>query len=276
MGDAPYNAEEEAQFIGVLAEVNRANVSFVVHVGDFKSGHSDCSDDVYRQRKEWFGLSHQPFVYLPGDNDWTDCWRTTAGNYQPAERLSMLRELFFSEPRSLGQRSMELARQTHGAASHPYPEHARWVYQGIVFATLNVPGGDNNRARDREEFRARDAAARSRLEGAFQLARAQKLAGVVIMMQANPWAAAGARRHGYTRLLESFRRLAGGFAGEVVLIHGDTHRFRVDHPLIDPETHQRITNFTRIEVFGSPTVNWLRVSVTHQDGSVRFRAEPGS
>jgi len=49
------------------------------------------------------------------------------------------------------------------------------------------------------------------------------------------------------------------------LIHGDTHRYRVDHPLVDPATHKPVERFTRIESFGSPSVDWIRVSVDPAD-----------
>jgi len=276
LGDTPYNAEEEARFIAMIAELNRNDLAFVVHAGDFKSGQSACGDETFRQRKEWFELSRHPWIYTPGDNDWTDCWRPWAGAHQPLERLSKLRELFFAQPRSLGQRPIELAQQTRAASPRPYPEHARWVHRRVLFATVNVPGGDNNRGRDRAEFRARDAAVRDWIDGAFGMARAQRLAAVVIVMQANPWAAAGPRQRGYAPLLDTLRTQTTEFPGEVLLIHGDTHRYRVDQPLIDAATGQRIANFTRIEVFGSPNVNWVRVRVNETGGVVKFSAEPGS
>ena len=276
LGDTPYNAEEEARFVPLIAELNRNDLAFVIHIGDFKSGWSDCSDELYRERREWFGLSHHPFIYIPGDNDWTDCWRGPAGGYQPTERLLRLRELYFTQPASLGQRALELERQSAGAAPRPYPEHARWVHRGLLFLTLNVPGGDNNLGRDRGEFLARDAAARAWIRESFRIARARHLAGIVLAMQANPWAAAGPRRLGYAPLLETLRVESREFPGEVLLIHGDTHRYRVDRPLIDPDTGERIANFTRIEVFGSPHVNWVRVRVDESGGGVKFSAEPGS
>ena len=49
------------------------------------------------------------------------------------------------------------------------------------------------------------------------------------------------------------------------LIHGDTHRYRVDHPLVDPATQKPIERFTRIESVGSPWVDWIRVSVDPAD-----------
>lgn len=276
LGDAPYTTEEESRFIALIAELNRERLAFVVHVGDFKSGHSDCSDGVFMQRREWFELSRHPFIFVPGDNDWTDCWRSAAGGYRPLERLRKLRELFFADTSSLGQRRLELTRQPMANKAHPYPEHARWVHDGVLFTTLNVPGGDNNFALDRAEFRARDAAVRDWIGQSFRFARAQQLAGVVLMMQANPWAAVGARRRGYAPLLETLVVETLDFPGEVVLIHGDTHRFRVDRPLVHPETRVPLANFTRIEVFGSPSVNWVRVRVRDDAGNVKFEVTPGS
>jgi hypothetical protein len=276
LGDTPYNAEEEARFIPLMAELNSNDLAFVIHIGDFKSGWSDCSDELYRERREWFGLSHHPVIYVPGDNDWADCWRGPAGGYQPVERLLRLRELFFSQPQSLGQRAIDLERQTRSSSPQPYPEHARWIHQGVLFVTVNVPGGDNNMSRDRAEFVARDAAVRDWIRASFRIAHARRLAGVVLAIHANPWAAAGPRRRGFAPLLETLTMETRAFPGEVLLIHGDTHRFRVNRPLIDPDTHQRIANFTRIEVFGSPSINWVRVRVDETGGRVKFSAEPGS
>lgn len=275
-GDTPYNAEEEAQLVPLIAELNRNDLAFVIHIGDFKSGWSDCSDALYRERREWFALSHHPFIYTPGDNDWTDCWRGPAGGYQPRERLARLRDLFFSQPRSLGQRAIDLEWQPASTPPHPYPEHARWVHGRVLFLTVNVPGGDNNMGRDRAEFMARDSAVRDWVRTSFRIARAQRLAAVVIAMQANPWAAAGPRSLGYATLLETLIAQTREFAGEVLLIHGDTHRHRVDRPLADPGTGQPLPNFTRIEVFGSPEINWVRVRAIEDGARVRFSAEPGS
>ena len=66
------------------------------------------------------------------------------------------------------------------------------------------------------------------------------------------------------------------FNGEVLLIHGDTHRYRFDQPLTDSRTKQTLSNFTRLEVFGYPLVNWVRVRVGQRDGKVTFSASPGS
>jgi hypothetical protein len=276
LGDTPYTPVEEIRFVEMIGEINREELAFAVHVGDFKHGRSACSDEMFLQRREWFELFRHPFIFVPGDNEWTDCRRRQAGGYRPLERLEKLRELFFSGPWSLGQRRIALERQALVEPAYRYPEHARWIHGEIVFATLNVPGPDNNFQHDREEFRVRDAAVRDWIGAAFRLARERKLRGVVLMMQANPWAAAGARRHGFVPLLKTLTAETLNFPGKVVLIHGDTHRYRVDRPLLHPDTRRPLANFLRIEVFGSPTVNWVRVRVTEQDGRVEFEATPGS
>jgi hypothetical protein len=276
LGDAPYYEHEEPAFMSMMTELNHEELAFVVHVGDFKNGRSECSDALYLQRKEWFERSRHPFVYVPGDNEWTDCWRRRAGRYDPLERLQKLRDVFFADAESLGQRRLALTRQSDIDARYPYPEHARWVHEGVLFVTLNVPGSDNNFAHDRAEFNARGAAVREWIARSFRFARAQQLAGVILMMQADPWAAVGARRHAFTPLFDALTSETMNFSGEVMLIHGDTHRFRFDHPLLRPDTRRPLGNFTRIEVFGSPSVNWVRVRVENDGGRLKFEATPGS
>jgi hypothetical protein len=50
------------------------------------------------------------------------------------------------------------------------------------------------------------------------------------------------------------------FGKPVVLAVGDTHIFRVDKPLYT-DRNQLVENFTRVEVFGNPSVHWVNVLV---------------
>lgn len=269
-GDTPYTEEEEARHIGMLAEINREAPAFVIHVGDFKSGWSPCTDALFIQRRDAFALLHPPLIYTPGDNEWTDCHRALGAASDPLERLQKLRSLFFADGNSLGQRKIALARQ-----SEAYPENARWSHAGILFATLNVPGSNNN-ARMPAEMAARDKANEAWVAATFASARAQGQDAVVLAMQANPWANSGAVKTPYAGLMAAITRETLNFRGEVLLIHGDTHRFRVDQPLRDTRSQQALRNFTRIEVFGSPFMNWVRVRVNRHNGKVSFSVTPGS
>lgn len=270
-GDTPYSREEEERFPGLIAEMNREDLAFVVHVGDFKAAWTRCDDELFVQRREWFELSRHPFVYTPGDNEWTDCRRFSAGRYDPLERLRKLRELFFRGELSLGQRKIPLTRQ-----SAAYPEHARWRHADVLFVTLNVPGGANNARLMPGEYRSRSAAVGEWLEQSFDLAREGGLKAIVVLIQANPWASPASHYFGYRELLATLARKVNGFEGEVLLVHGDTHRHRVDRPLRDPANGATLANFTRIEVFGYPVMNWVRIRVMEEAGRVRFEVTPGS
>ena len=270
-GDTPYSSEEEARFPDLVAEMNREALAFVVHVGDFKDARARCDDALYLERRDWFELSRHPFVFVPGDNDWTDCRQFSAGRYDPLERLRKLRELFHRGEESLGQRRIRLERQSAG-----YPEHARWRHGGLLFVALNVPGGANNARHMPEEFRARNAAAIQWLGEAFRTAGEDGSRAVVVLMQANPWASPSSHYFGYRELLSALARGARDFRGEVLLVHGDTHRHRVDRPLRDPADGAPFANFTRVEVFGYPTMNWVRIRVSEEAGRVRFFVTPGS
>jgi hypothetical protein len=268
-GDTPYTYDEEQRFPDLIAEINHQPLAFVVHVGDFKSATGRCSDEVFLQRRDWFNYFHHPLVFVPGDNEWTDCRRLLAGRYDPLERLDKLRALFFADERSLGQARLLLERQ------RGYPEHARWRHENVLFMTLNAPGPHNNARAMPEEFRKRSAAQREWLEQAFDRARADGNRAVVILMQANPWVSPSSHYFGFRELLAAFAAEARRFSGAVLLVHGDTHRYRVDRPLRDPDTRATVANFTRVEVHGHPAMNWVRIRVTEQDGRVRFEASPG-
>jgi hypothetical protein len=270
-GDTPYSSDEEERFSGFIAEMNREDLAFVVHIGDFKAAWMHCSDELFRQRREWFDLFHHPFVFIPGDNEWTDCRQRRGGGYDPLERLRKLRELFAQGGEALGQRPLPLARQ-----SADYPEHARWRHGNVLFAALNVPGGANNARQDPAEFKARNAAVLQWLRQSFAAARKEAAPAIVIFLHANPWASPSGRYFGYRELLTVLAAETREFPGDVLLVHGDTHRFRADRPAIHPDGGKPPGNFTRVEVFGYPTMNWVRIRVSEEAGRVRFTATPGS
>ena len=91
LGDIPYNRFERQHLPELLAEMDAEGLRVVVHDGDIKSGGERCDDALYEDRLTVFKASHTPFVFVPGDNDWTDCQRKSNGAYDPLERLARLR-----------------------------------------------------------------------------------------------------------------------------------------------------------------------------------------
>ncbi len=274
-GDTPYSEEEEARFPDFIAELNREKLAFAVHVGDFKSAASACTDELYLERRRWFELSHHPFSYLPGDNDWLDCTRALFDAREPGERLQKLRAVFFANGRGAGQAPLNAVRQSDLSARHPFPEHQRWLHQGVLFLTLNVPGPNNN-AGDPGERAERGAAISAWVADSFSLVRKRHLRAVIVLMHASMWAPSGNPRRAFVSLVTQLAHETRRFDGPVLLVHGDEHHYRVDQPLRDPGSRTPIENFTRVEVFGGPAMNWVRVRVSEDGGRVRFFVTPGS
>ena len=126
------------------------------------------------------------------------------------------------------------------------------------------------------EFVQRSAANRAWLAQAFAEARTKHSAGVMVVIQADPQfdeANAGRPTPGYRDFLEQLRQETQAFAGQVVLVHGDTHGHQINHPLLDPATRQAVKNFTRVETYGYPFFGWIKATVDTTDPQV-FRFEP--
>lgn len=264
-GDTPYNAAEALLVPGMMAEMDREELALAIHVGDFKHPGSACTDALYLQRRDWFAQARHPFVFIPGDNDWLDCGRSRGAPRDSLERLAKLREIFFSADATLGQKRLALERQ----AKRGYPEHARWTLSDIIFVTLNVPGHTNNAGA--AESGPRTAAAIEWMREAFRIAGERKLPGIVIALHADLWIGHIA----YRPLLDALAEEALRYHGEVLVIHGDTHWYRFDQPLVDARSGKTVANVTRLEVFGSPFVNWVLVTVNVEGEKARFTATTG-
>jgi hypothetical protein len=225
LGDAPYTQGEIERLDRVIDDMNAQPLAFVVHVGDIGSSARACQDAWLAARKAQFARIRHPFVLIPGDNEWSNC-------ADPIGRLRQWRSLFCAT---------ELKTQRQGGE---FCEHLRWEAGGWVFVALNVPGHDNNLRHP--EHGPRMAAVLSWLDEAAALARTRN--GLVVLMQANPFLTVP--RDGFATLRARLEGLGNATPGKILLIHGDTHLQRDDEPL---------PGVRRIEVWGSPFVDWTRL-----------------
>ena len=91
IGDVPYDEEQATNsFPNMIEEINGVRLSFVVHDGDIKSGSTPCTDDCFERVRAQFQTERHPFVYLFGDNEWSDCGRAKTNAFDPLERLQKL------------------------------------------------------------------------------------------------------------------------------------------------------------------------------------------
>jgi hypothetical protein len=199
---------------------------------------------------------------------------------------------------------------TAGSTAGPYfktpcVENRRWTFHNVTFATVNVQGTCNNLCTsgggapdaggDPTEYNARETADEVWLQQTFDEARTNGSAGVMIVWQADPGfdlcdatraplrdpktlKESDATGIGYQAILSKLRDLTIDFKKPVVLVHGDSHYFRIDKPLQDSKG-QRLENFARVETFGDHQengdndVHWVKALIDPQSRDV-FAFQP--
>ena len=285
-GDMPYKRNgDDPKLPAVLQSINQSDIAFSIYDGDIKDGSSHCTNEIYTDALKMFGSMTKPVVYVPGDNEWTDCHRLNNGGMDALERLSHLRKVMYPTLNSLGQTQMPLEHQ--GKLGEKFVENTRFNRGGVVFVGINMPGSNNNlvlNAKDctnnsarkaaqcdagNAEYLERDAANVEWMSASFAQAKAQNAAGVVVVVQADPGfdlpeteginesAAPGVS--GYRFFMDSLVKQTESFKGQVLFVHGDTHFFKVDKPLYSPA--KVLPNLTRLQTFGSPSLHWVKVTV---------------
>jgi hypothetical protein len=199
-------------------------------------------------------------------------------------------------------------------ANQPCVENRRWTYKKVTYATVNVQGSCNNlcgsgnpdSSGNPAEYDARNAADKQWLQETLDEASAKGSAGVMIIWQADPcFDATGSqgapvrnpvslvemdgKPDGFQDILLRLRSLTIAFKKPVVLVHGDSHYFMVDKPLLAAQGRQ-VENFTRVETFGDNTfssqpewdnnhVHWVKALVDPNSRDVfAFQAQtvPGN
>jgi hypothetical protein len=268
MGDAPYTDPIDfLRFSGLIHTINALAPVFSVHIGDFKSGSRRCTDRRLTRIRDYFNDLDSALIYTPGDNEWTDCHRLTAGGYDPLERLALLRRHYFSTPMSLGRAPISLSRQSETPRFRKYVENARWERGGIGFLTAHVVGSYNNSERRevaaRKEFAERDVASASWISDGFKWAGETGKRGLMVFIHADPLRGRDHNRklgRPFKRTVTTLTKGAAAFGKPVLLVHGDFHEYKLDKPFTDPDGNT-IENLTRLEVPGAPNVWGVRIDI---------------
>ena len=101
----PYAKADDAPHIPALLEdMNASDIAFSIYDGDIKDGSSECTDAIYTDAIAMFDSLKKPVIYVPGDNEWTDCHRTNNGGYDNLERLDHIRTDHVRHARNLWAR----------------------------------------------------------------------------------------------------------------------------------------------------------------------------
>lgn len=278
IGDSPYGIAfgDTAQFNANPAFITAVNadtsLSMALHVGDIHSGKEFCTENYnFSVFNQWKGFK-LPLIYVPGDNEWADCHKKKEGggvygtpnagmiNYvpngsyaggDPLANLQLIRSIFFTTPgKSLGAamtlHSQSLDYDTAHPADSQFVENVWFEKNGVMFVTINVPGGSNN---DNDiwygtptisnaqtvEIATRSAANLRWLDAAFAKATLNKDIAVVIQLQADMWDQDGVSKTHITEYKQFIDRIATNtttLGKPVLLINGDSHNYRSDNPLV--------------------------------------------
>jgi hypothetical protein len=290
IGDTPYGAAQIEDFPNLLASITGdARVTELLHLGDIKNGSSRCDDAYFNQIFTAFSTLDIPLVYTPGDNEWTDCHRANNGAYDPIERLSAIRKLFFPMPGlALGGGFKQVLSQSDTKGFEKFVENQIWFEASVAFGAVHVVGSNDSKvawytddttgtkiddpARRDAERAERNAASLAWLDRLFAIAKEQKAAGVVIAMQADMFDAFSVANNvpldAFDNIVQKIATLTKEFGKPVLLLQGDSHMFIADRPLENGNPLHGVSiavpNLTRIVVQGStttPRTEWLRLHV---------------
>jgi hypothetical protein len=330
-GDAPYGTSptDTAQLAATPAFIASVNadpeVSSVIHVGDIHSGKQYCTKAYDMAVAKLWRHYADPLVYTPGDNEWADCHKVAEGggaynattaridyvvdpktghpvDYargNPAANLDLVRSIFFPEPgQTLGGGGLRVLSQAQirdpaHTSDRQFVENVLWETYGIVFVTMNVPGGSNNDAdpwyggpitsQQQDEAALRTAADLRWLDRAFALAGQDDADGVVVIEQSDMWDLDGkpaTHLANYEPIVASLASHTAELGKPVLLFEGDSHIYRSDNPLQQAapcagdggvcaydawNSHPGydVANFRRVVVHGSTTpLEWLKLTVT--------------
>jgi hypothetical protein len=222
-------SSDEALLRRAIAETDADNLGFVV-VNGVKSAGEPCSDALYEQRLALLSRAKNGVVLSLAGSDWADCKRN---NGRPAamERLTRVRDLYFQDEMSFGDTRLILTRQSKATKFRSYAENARWEMGNVVFATVNLPAPNNHYLTDagrNGEFEDRLIANRYWLERVFTFAAREKRAGIVLFCDGDPALHSGrtsargpdGMRDGFLETRSQIVRLAAGFPGKVLVVHG--------------------------------------------------------
>lgn len=131
------------------------------------------------------------------------------------------------------------------------------------------------------EYLARNSQNIAWLKDSFAKARANNNAGILIAIQADiffPFELSDGgyqedflpsldNNNGYADFFNTLIEETHNFAGQVLLVHGDSHYFKIDKAMYD-DGGRLTANFTRVQVFGSKDNDWVEMTVDPKSENV--------
>lgn len=199
-------------------------LAFLVLMG-IKTAAEPCSDELYEQRLDMLQQQRRLVLLVPAAADWATCQRDD-GSSNALERLSQLREQFFSVNTASTSTPPRLMHQSSVMQFRAFAENLRWEVDGVMFATLNLPANNNHyvaAAGRNSEFEDRAVANRDWLQRVSAAARKRRARALVLFFDGDPrlWRGHPVRGEfdGYAAIRRQLREIAARFPGKLLLVH---------------------------------------------------------
>lgn len=244
-----------------LTDSDADNLAFVVANG-IKASNEPCTDTLYEQRKVILQEAKNGVVLSLTASDWSAC-TNTQGRSAAIDRLTRLRDLFFTGEFSLGATRIPVLRQSAMPKFRSYVENVRWEVGDVLFATINIPADNNHYLTDagrNSEFEDRIIANKDWLQRLHLFASQKKLAGIVLFCDGNPlrepdpvgFFSPPAKRDGFAETRQMIEATATKYAGKILVIHAQNG---TDNTISKDITWNN--NLGHLDVNGS----WLKLTV---------------
>jgi len=264
-GRAP-SPEDNSGLLNAIEETDSDNLAFVLAQG-IKPANVACTDRIYLRQQSALDDARNGVIVSLTAGDWARC-PPESGKSSAVGRLARLRDLFFFDDFSLGASRIPVIRQSTIAKFRSFPENARWQIGNVMFATVNLPSNNNNYVVDagrNSEFEDRLIANRDWLNRVFTFASREKVTGIVLFTDSNPFAPArqsANQRDGLSETRKLMSSLAAKFSGKILVVHNRASRTGT------------ITWNDNVGEFGVPA-GWTKVTVDTKQPRV-FSVEPPS
>jgi hypothetical protein len=306
-GDLPYSQSQADAIPAMIEDMNSQDLAFTVHDGDLRqgSGVPSCADNssngaggvvddgnIYLRGLKYFNALSAPAIFMPGDNDWTDCDRASLGS-EARNSLRMLdyeRSLFFSTPYTLGQNRFlqevqstptckgfltgtdgpmadRTKSETFTYSNVACSENRRWIVGRVMYAVLDIQGSCDNLCDDYPdpiEHAARIAADIAWMQGTFQTAIEQGCVAVMFISQADPgWddtdGTRAPTRNAQTLIEDDAQKATDGFGDFLRALRSEVIAFGKPVAYVNGDSHYFRVDKPLLDTKGNLVVNFTRV-----------------
>ncbi|WP_232299946.1 hypothetical protein [Colwellia sp. MT41] len=251
LADMPYSDKEKLMLQGpdgiLYRLINEISPSVVMHLGDFKSGGKSCTDTLLKEHKALLAQIYLGrVIYTPGDNDWTDCDRSSLRySFNELERLDFLITLMFKTPPLLDKNLTSLTSQPAQI------ENKLWINDRLAISTLHLVGTSNGRihidkSKRENALKKADHRDKANLAWLENIADKTKEFDALIIgfqadiyqqkiLQSNTCDSSSLKTcDAFAMYRQAFKQLAKRINKPVLIAHGDTGEFcfeKLDHNL---------------------------------------------